>query len=732
MATPYYAHSLEGQPQDKWQRLEDHLRAVAEKARDFASVFNAGEWAYLAGLWHDLGKYSEEFQAYLRSQSEASAETQPGRVDHSTASAQYANEMIPLLGHLLAYALAGHHSGLLDGRAVDACQERRLDKSVKNWRYGLSELPAVVVPSPPEFVQKALGRKDAFSIAFFVRMVFSCLVDADFLDTERFMDGGRADARDGFPDLGTLAPPFFQSLGKLERDANDTEVNRKRRDIRAACERAADMPRGFFSLTVPTGGGKTLASLAFALRHTQDHGLRRLVYVAPFTSIIEQNADVFRRHLGKSAVLEHHCNLDPEEESLAGRLAAENWDAPIIVTTAVQFYESLFANRTSTCRKLHRLARSIIILDEAQTIPVDSLKPCLRALQELVGNYGCTVVLCTATQPEIGKRPEFAIGLEHVREIIPDPGGLYDALRRVDVHDLGSQTDAELRDRLLAGPRALCIVNTTGHARLMFKAIGPCAGHFHLSARMCPSHRRLRLRQIRRALDADHVCRVVSTQVVEAGVDLDFPVVYRALAGLDSIAQAAGRCNRNGLLPRRGQTFVFRSEHTRADRYFADTAQCAAQVMALHSDDPLSLDAIEQFFKLYYWDQQARWDVRHVLDRFHLVQDQAFPFDFGFATAAREFRIIDDEAKRTVIVPWGRDGRRVCAQLRAMPKLTREVLRKAQRFAVQVRLREWDAHAGRDITLLSDNLGILDSPEIHYDVHTGLDMEARGSGIFMV
>ena len=493
-----FAHSLENSPHSEWQPLNNHLENVARLSAEFASDFDASSIGYRIGLWHDLGKYSAEFQAYLQSQTEASSESLPGKVDHSSAGAQYSAKLIPLIGHLLAYAISGHHAGLLDGRSTGACHERRLQKTVYPWEHGLSELP----PSPelelPEFLRNALANKEAFTVAFFVRMLFSCLVDADFLDTECFMDPGKSKQRGIFPLLASLTPKFFRSLARLESSQADNPLAPLRRAIRLDCEQAAGLPPGFFSLTVPTGGGKTLSSLAFALKHIEssDPKLRRIIYVAPFTTIIEQNADVFRRHLGQEVVLEHHSNREPEKETGTSRLAAENWDAPLIVTTSVQFYDSLFSNKSSRCRKLHRLARSVIILDEAQTLPVEYLHPCLRVLTELVTNYQSTVVLCTATQPEIKKRGDFEIGISGLREIITDPEKIYDQLKRVEISEIGLQTDAELRQHILESDQALCIVNTTKHARLLFDAIGPGQGHFHLSARMCPAHRRLRLRQI--------------------------------------------------------------------------------------------------------------------------------------------------------------------------------------------------------------------------------------------
>lgn len=723
-----WAHSRKDKPPEQWQPLDHHLRNVATRAAEFAESFQSKDWAYIAGLWHDLGKGSLEFQKYLKSQNEACAESLSGRVDHSSAGAQHAASAIPILGHILSYAIAGHHAGLLDGRAEGACQEKRLSKAIHPWKCGLQDLLiSSGTPEVPKCLQRNLAERDAFAVAFFVRMVFSCLVDGDFLDTEFWLQPEKADARKDFPKLEGLFDVFFRSLDDFQAREKDNPLAALRRQIRLDCERAGEWPPGFFSLTVPTGGGKTLSSLAFALRHAQKHVYQRVVYVAPFTTIIEQNAGVFRAHLGRNAVLEHHSNLDATKETAAARLAAENWDAPVIVTTSVQFYESLFSNSPSRCRKLHRIARSVIILDEAQTLPVDYLKPCLKALQLLVRDYGCSVVLCTATQPEIRKRSDFSIGLENVREIMTEPRKLYAALKRVNVKLIGKQTDAQLCGRLLAERQGLCIANTTKHARLLFEGLPSTEGHFHLSARMCPAHRRLRMWQIRQALKSGAVCRVVSTQVVEAGVDLDFPVVYRAMAGLDSIAQAAGRCNRNNKLGRLGNVFIFTSEHRAANQYFKDTADCADQVMASFSD-PLDLDANERYFKLYYWDQQSRWDAHHIHDLFHLEQNRDFPFNFGFMQAAEKFHMIDDKATCTVLVPWGRRGQRLCEKIRDMPAPDRETLRQAQRFAVHVHQAEWSKHAVRDIRLVYDNLGILESPEIHYHAHTGLNLDADGPG----
>lgn len=724
-----------------WHRLEEHLESVAGRAGEFAEPFAAAEWGRFAGLWHDVGKASSAFQEYLEKSSGSefhSAELR-GSIDHTSAGAQYAVDQIPIFGHLLAYPLAGHHSGLLDGISDGASLHHRLTKSVEPWQSVLGSLPACGPPSLPPFLQRRLAHRGddprgvAFSFAFFVRMLFSCLVDADFLDTEAFLDPQRAGQRPRWPPeiLGRMNETLDQFIELMGRSKN--RVDRQRAEVRRSCLAAAEQAPGFFSLTVPTGGGKTLSSLAFALRHSMLHGFRRIIYVVPFTSIIEQNADVFRtvfaplHHDGfPDPVVEHHSALDYDEESYASRLAAENWDSPLVVTTAVQFYESLFANRSSRCRKLHNLSRSVIVLDEVQKIPVDLLAPCLAALRELVSGYSTTVVLCTATQPALDKRQGFTIGIEDVREIVPDPQRLYVALKRVNITDLGSVGDRILAERLLDEKQVLCVVNTRAHAREVFQLISGAEGAIHLSAAMCPAHRAEVLEAVRERLETDQDCRVVATQLIEAGVDIDFPVVFRSLAGLDSIAQAAGRCNRNG---RRdvGTTFIFRSQHGRSEAFLRDTVNAAEQLLgagqspALY-DDPLALEAIEHYFQLYFWDQRGRWDAKQILSEFTLGSREDMPFLFGFRTVAERFKIIS-ETGRPVLIPWGPRGEVLCAQLKHSPHNPAvRTLRALQRFTVQVPIRTWNQEIARSLELVKDRFAVLLCPEINYDHLLGLVM----------
>lgn len=727
----FFAHTLPNEPPGRWQLLEAHLRSVAAAAAANAAVFGAADWGYAAGLWHDLGKYSRAFQRYLRAAGADVHESEVlGRVDHATAGAQHAVARLPVLGHLLAFALAGHHSGLLDSYSDGASMHARLDKQVEAWDGAPTDLTNLGPPAVPTWVERAFGSHDHFALQFFVRMIFSCLVDADFLDTEGFMSPGRAAERPRWPSdiVGRMADALDAHLAELESE--ETDVNRQRAMVLQACRDAASRTPGFFTLTVPTGGGKTLSSLAFALDHARRHGLRRVVYVVPFTTIIEQNAAVFRDAMHPlveggvpDPVVEHHSNLDSEVETSQSRLAAENWDAPLVVTTAVQFYESLFANRTSRCRKLHNLAKAVVILDEAQALPVDFLRPCLRSLQELVGGYGASVVLCTATQPAVARREAFEVGLElgPNREIIPDPPKLYEALRRVDVEDAGHLADEELAAHLIEHSQVLCIVNTRTHARRVWRMLGDDPGHLHLSGLMCPEHRTVMLARIRERLDGGLPCRVVSTQLVEAGVDVDFPVVYRASAGLDSIAQAAGRCNRNGRLPK-GRTVLFQSEHESNEVFLRDMAQVAGEVLPLH-DDPLSLEAMEHYFRLYYWSQKARWDQRDILGEFRLQPDASMPFLFGFARAASRFRIIEDTG-RPVIIPWGDEGEALRQELEhAWPGPSVTLRRRLQRYVVQIPERAWEEARGTVFTMVHDQYPVLAEPRLHYSEDTGLVLD---------
>ena len=712
MRQDFFAHTLKGRPPQEWHRLEEHLRDTARLAGGFAAAFGAAEWGRLAGLWHDLGKYGEAFQRYLEASSDADggahASEMTGRVPHSTAGARHAVERDGRLGRLPAYAIAGHHAGLPDDVGGASSLTERLREDLYEFAAAPPAILEQPLPRPPALCGAVGAAAAGFSLAFFARMIFSCLVDADFLDTERFMAPGRAEQRpSGLPGCADLGDRLERHLAGVTRDAARTPVNVRRREVFESCLAKAAMSPGFFSLNVPTGGGKTLSSLAFALAHARAHGLRRVVYAIPYTSIIEQTAEVFRSALGNlgDAVLEHHSNLEPDDpvrQSQSSRLAAENFDAPLIVTTNVQLFESLFADRPSRCRKLHRLAGSVVVLDEAQALPPSLLGPTLAALKELVNNYGATVVLCTATQPAVERREEFPIGLTGVRPIIEDPAALHVALRRTSVATMGPKSNAELATALREEPRVLCIVNSRRHAADLYRELDDDSA-LHLSASMCAAHRSDVVAEIRRRLaDRGAACRVISTQVIEAGVDVDFPAVYRAAAGLDSVAQAAGRCNREGRLvsadgrPSLGRVYIFDYDGRLYPTVpmIRRAAETFREVAADHRDDLLSPGAIEAFFRLHYWEQGG--DDGRGWDRGAEGESVMACFEYDpevllhaqFRQAARAYRLID-EAQTPVLVPYGERGQALirdleCLPVDAEPGRLRAFDRAAQRYVVGV------------------------------------------------
>lgn len=683
----FFAHSVPGAPETAWEPLEDHLDAVAELAASFASAFGAEDWGRLAGLWHDLGKYRPEFQRHIRGSRE--------QVEHAGIGAALAGQRAL---YPLAFAIAGHHAGLanLSTRAGGTLPLKdRIDGNKAALAEVLSAIPAAYVagnlsPSLPAWTKvdgsapRQVHERALRSLELWTRMLFSALVDADFLATERFYSPALSTSRQAARPLAPLLARLDNHLASLTADS---PVNRIRRAVLADCVRAAERPTGLFSLSVPTGGGKTLSSMAFALHHAIRHELRRVVVAIPFTSIIEQNAAVYRDIFGPDQVVEHHSNLDEAtlaerygEADVVRRLASENWDAPVVVTTNVQLFESLFANRPSRCRKLHNLARSVIILDEAQALPAGFLLPVLDVLQELVEHYGCTVVLSTATQPALARRAALPDGLAGVQEIVTDPVDLARALKRVEVRwpklsEPATPFDA-LADRLKTEPQVLAIVHRRQDARDLATLLPPDTRH-HLSALMCPAHRAEVLARVRAALLARQPCRLVTTQLIEAGVDIDFPVVFRALGGLDSLVQAAGRCNREGSLRgadgqlRAGRFEIFLAPTDPPPGILKRGLETTRAMLARYPDGlPFDDPAItEEYFRRLF--ASTSLDTKGI---------QTHRAAFDFATTAAEFRLIDN-ATWPVVVPWGDSADKLAAHA-AFP--TRETFRALQPFTVKV------------------------------------------------
>lgn len=720
----FYAHSRLDVPPSQWHRLDEHLARVAELGERFATVFGAGNAARLAGGWHDLGKYSGDFQRMLHDAAGTAAhiEGDGNERDHTSAGAQHAHDTLGKRGLPVLLAIACHHTGLKNLTDV----RRRVKER------GRRLLSAVCRRHPPPQVGSADGyelpsrlepKNGRLSLELFVRMLFSAVVDADFLDTEAFYEPARAEERGQRPHVADIESKLSDHLDRLEARAPDTVVNRVRRDVREACQVRATDPIGLFTLSVPTGGGKTLAGMAFALAHARAHGLDRVVVAIPYTSIIEQSADVYREVFGKEVVIEHHASLDPEKETFRNRIACENWDAPVIVTTTAQLFESLFGARTSRCRKLHNLANAVVLLDEAQSLPGKVLPPILNVLTELSRHYRTSTVVCTATQPAFGRSPTLPDGLEGQREICPPSLDLFNRLDRVEVHWPRNEEPTSyegLAKRVARHDTCLAIVHLRRDARDLCRLVDAEVGDqtcIHLSALMTPAHRSRTLAEIRRRRETGKPVRVVSTQLVEAGVDLDFPVVLRALAGLDSLAQAAGRCNREGRLDR-GTLEVFVAP-TKPPSGVPAAALGVATSM-LRADPELDLFApasqLEYFRRLYH--------ASH-LDAGYELQEARRKLQFG--TVAEEFKLIDDRWSAPLVVAHDQAAEGRLARLRHDGP-SRRALRALQPYTINVPRRDlarWVSQGA--VTVINEIVHALEGPLANaYDNRFGLVVERVG------
>jgi len=692
----YYAHSATEKDRSNWHRLSEHLEATASLAGKFAEPIGVGRAARLAGLLHDLGKYTPEFQARL--------EGAKDQVDHSTAGAVVALQLAKgdsrIIADLIAYAIAGHHAGLPDkqGESFSTLGERLKAFSGASldpvWK---DEIRPDADSLMPDFVRAFDKSRLPFQLAFLGRMIFSCLVDADFKDTEAFftrVEGRQPDRnwpslQGVLPDLRTAFDRYMGGLG-----SGDSPVNRLRAQVLShVLSRAGERP-GLFTLTVPTGGGKTLASLGFALDHARVHGHRRIIYAIPFTAVIDQTASIFRSVLGEDMVLEHHSAIEEGVPSGQGRegkdklkLAMEDWAAPVVVTTNVQLFESLYAARTSRCRKLHNIAGSILILDEAQTVPRPLLAPVVAALRELAQNYGCTIVLCTATQPALDERnfdDAHVLGLPlEGRELAPDPRDLARRLTRVRLHHAGAMDDAALVEALAGQRQGLVIVNTRSHALALYRAARDAGldGLIHLTTRQHAAHRREILTAVKRRLSDGEPCRVIATSLVEAGVDLDFPRVWRAEAGLDQIAQAAGRCNREGRRPVEASIVtIFSAPDHPPPPEIRNLSDDMGRMIRKH-DDLLSPDAMNDYFGEVYWHVGHEGvDAKSILGDFRIGGGATY---FAYRTVGEKFRMIESGMLPVIVQcdPVARDAVRRLA-IEAVP--TGAIARTLQPYTVQV------------------------------------------------
>jgi CRISPR-associated endonuclease/helicase Cas3 len=704
----YFAHSIEGGAKDTWQRLDDHLNGVGILAAGFAAKFRAQKAGAFAGRLHDLGKYTAKFQARL--------DGAAVKVDHATAGAKLVFDLAArgedkVTAALIAYAIAGHHTGLPDMRndgGSNSLEDRLkspLEELAQAWKTEIAVDAARLWPGwrPEKDKQTA-----AFQTAFLGRMLFSCLIDADRLDTEAFMakaEGWKPDRE--WPPLGELIDGFLHifnaHMEHKQANADGTPVNRLRSEILGHVRARAGETPGLFTLTVPTGGGKTLASLAFALDHAKAHGLDRIIYAIPFTSVVDQTADVFRNILGGDYILEHHSAIDEDKARERGsadklKLAMENWAAPLVITTNVQLFESLFAARPSRCRKLHNLARSVIILDEAQTIPLPFLRPCVAAIHELTRNYGTSAVLCTATQPALDARHFQPGGLPlEGRELAwePEPGHLARALKRVTIRFSGEMDDDALADALAVDSQGLVIVNSRAHALALYRKVKAAGldGVIHLTTRQYAAHRRVILADVRQRLKAGEPCRLIATSLVEAGVDLDFPRLWRAEAGLDQIAQAAGRCNREGGRAAEASIVtIFKAPEYKPPREIAQLAADFARMAGKH-EDLLSPAALEEYFREVYWRKGDALDRERIIQDFAMSSSaKGIETSFAYRTVAGKFQMIES-GMVPVIIAREEPARKALDRLAVKGVSPGGVARDLQSYLVQIppkaRMRLW-------------------------------------------
>lgn len=710
----YLAHLTED---GRTQTILEHLKGTASLCSAFAAAFDAEAQGQLAGMAHDIGKYSAAFQRRLHG---------GPKVDHASAGAF---ECLKTQQLAAAFAISGHHGGLPDGGGrgdaagagtfwgrINRASQGRLE-DYHAWQSEFS-LPHA---NTPAFAGTRLEGM------FFTRMLFSCLVDADYTDTGAFMDNSpylpasSSSMEELWRRLETYVSGWFPPKGAL---------NMQRCVILEQCMSAgAQYGPGLFTLTVPTGGGKTVASLSFALAQAKARRMKRIVYVIPYTSIIEQTAQAFREILGDENVLEFHSGVqfDQQEDDASSPEAVpltrsvETWDVPVIVTTAVQFFESLYACQPSKCRKLHNLAQSVLIFDEAQMLPLPYLRPCVWAIAQLVRHYGASAVLCTATQPALDPIfQEFAPEIP-IREICPMAEAHWESFRRVSFQQAGTLSWMDLAARLQQQEQVLCVVNTRRAAREVFHQLSG-SGNFHLSTLMYPAHRRRILDEIRRRLRDGLPCRVVSTSLIEAGVDVDFPAVYRELSGLDSILQAAGRCNREGKRPPEDSIVTIFQGEDPPPRLF-ETSIGAGKIVLDHCQDVSSRAAIHTYFSTLLDLKGAEaQDAHHILP---LMESEFFPF----RTVAERFHLIESPTT-TVYLPL-EEGAGLVELLRS-GQYSRTLYRRLGQYGVSVYPQHLAAleQAGA-LEHLEDGSVVLRDIGL-YTQTTGLTLEPSGGNALFI
>lgn len=703
----YLAHINEN---DKEQTLKQHLENTAGQCAEFSDKFGVYDWGYCCGLLHDIGKYSQAFQKRLQGDG--------GKVDHSTAGAQLCWKMGGLYW-LLSYCIAGHHAGLPNtGGDTDLSTKGtlkgRLKKNIKDYRYYQEEIKVPGLTPPP--FQSGQTENQGFFFSMFIRMLYSCLVDADYLDTEKFMKNGIS-VREPGESIEILYKKLVDHISGWLENGDLNTINGRRTEILKYCLDMGKEERGMFRLTVPTGGGKTIASLAFALRHAKEHHMDRVIYVIPYTSIIEQNAKIFSDILGWKNVLENHCNVDYEsdEELKPMQLAAENWDKPVIVTTNVQFFESLFSNKSSKCRKLHNIVNSVVIFDEAQMLPSDYLKPCIASVEQLIRYYRCSVVLCTATQPAL--KGILAEDLS-VRELCPRMEEQFQFFKRVSIKNLDKISEKDLIEKLKGERQALCILNTKKRTQKVYQEVKGDRV-YHLSTSMYPIHRKRILSEIRKQLEKNEKCIVISTSLVEAGIDLDFCTVYRQIAGVDSIVQAAGRCNREGKRSAdESITYVFQLN----EREYVPGQRNQMEVTEMLLEDgknPEELETIKEYFENLYYIRGDNLDKKDILKAFD-------GGNFRFADVGESFKLIEENTK-TVFIPKEERAVELLNEVKNKG-ITKKLMREMGQYCVNIHQEDFNKMFGAGMlkAISEDMQDFFELTHLeNYTEETGLILEVQ-------
>ena len=723
------------------QSLSEHIEGVAQHCAQFLEQAGLPELAPLGRLLaqlHDAGKAQPAFQRYILGKSTAKA-------PHSAAGALLATSLLPSspkgcplkrtrIAQLLAYAISGHHRGLYDyGELETKLKDIDTKDRCKKVEGDLSELMSEVQNWVKEhgartesYLRKLANRveEEEEQAQALIRLLFSCLVDADFLDTEAFMDEERKERRQEATSRYTSLGVLRDRLTKhMEGFSKAGAINEARRAFLNRCrEHGRTCPRGYYSLFLPTGGGKTLSSMAWALETALKHEAQRIIYVIPYTSIITQTAGIFREIFGEENVLEHHSDISFSRDEAAQeaeryertRLLAENWDAPIIVTTNVQFFESLFSHKVSRSRKVHSIANSVVVFDEVQMFPTEFLHPMLRLLEDLRRIYGTQLLFCSATLPPFDKDHtssfkkvnDFHQLSDAIQPIVPEDPELFKVFDRVIYHlEEKEYTTKELAEELSQHDSALCIVNSRRDASQLYQALleegKEAQDIIHLSRNMCSAHLKERIAEIRHRLKAKIPTIVISTQLIEAGVDIDLPIVYRAISGLDSIVQAGGRCNREGEQPAPGKVYVFSLSD--GGKAFGAIAQGQNATRFLldndkeHTRSSIPLELIEAYY-LRYYSSIGSFDTKAIAESLYDVEE-AKRWRFDFEQASKDFQLIDN-VDRDLFVPYGKGKELIEGLQKHTLYLNHRAMRELQQYYVAI--SKWRYEELEEARLLSE------------------------------